>query len=437
MNVIIEGPDACGKSTLAEKLVNKYGMHYVHFPSADLDAHMNSLLSDNTVFDRFHIGELVYPEIYGREPKFNGLEDANIIMKRIVDNNDLLIIFRTSDLSILNDRLVKRGELDYLEEIEEQNRLFTIYSSVFDVWEYNNYYVIDIADEDAYDKLDAWIDSRMNKTTVNTAYRNVCKQLLEKGTLIEGGDLVTRGNSRELTNFMFTIDDISNNVVTLKSRNTSLTYVAGETLWYWAGRNDLDFIGKFATLWSKISDDGVTCNSAYGYILKYKFGFDQIETIIDILKNDKNTRRAVLNINTPNPNVASTKDEMCTIALVFQIRNNKLNCTGIMRSNDLIYGLTYDLTYFTQIQKYIAERVGVKVGSYTHFTTSMHVYEKDFELLNMIANGNLDSLDYTIDVDYLTKEKVTLELIDYIDNHWEGREEFLNLLKSKGIVRRK
>lgn len=437
MNVIIEGPDACGKSTLAKKLVDKYNMHYVHFPSADLETHMNSLLADNTVFDRFHIGELVYPEIYDREPKFNGLEDANKIMKRIVDNNDILIIFRTSDLSILNDRLIARGELDYLEEIDEQNKLFTIYSSVFDVWEYNNYYVIDIAEDDAYDKLDAWIDSRINKTTMNTAYKDVCKQLLENGTPIEGGDLVTRGNSRELTNFMFTIDDISNNVVTLKSRNTSLAYVAGETLWYWVGRNDLNFISKFAKLWSRISDDGVTCNSAYGYILKYKFGFDQIETIIELLKNDKNTRRAVLNINTPNPDVSTTKDEMCTIALVFQIRDNKLNCTGIMRSNDLIYGLTYDLTYFTQIQKYIAKRVGVKVGSYTHFTTSMHVYEKDFELLEKIAKGNLDSIDYTIDVDYLTKESVVLELTDYIDNHWEGREEFMNLLKSKGIVRRK
>lgn len=269
---------------------------------------------------------------------------------------------------------------------------------------------------------------------VNEAYRQVCKDLLANGFPIDGGDTVTRGDSLELVNYSFTVDDLSNNVVSLATRNTSLTYLAAETVWYWTGRNDVDFIGKFAKLWTRISDDGITNNSAYGYILKYKFGFNQIDKIIELLKTDKNTRRAVLNINTPNENVITTKDEMCTIALVFQIRDNKLNCTGIMRSNDLIYGLTYDISYFTQLQKYIAHEVGIEVGSYTHFTTSMHVYKKDFTLLENIANGNLDESTCHINIDKLVDDNNIKCIVDFVDNNWTNRDDFNKMLFELGVL---
>lgn len=52
-------------------------------------------------------------------------------------------------------------------------------------------------------------------------------------------------------------------------------------------------------MWNKLSDDGITANSAYGYILQKKHGFNQIEKIIELLKVDPYSRRAVMNINVP------------------------------------------------------------------------------------------------------------------------------------------
>ncbi|MBQ6631024.1 MAG: hypothetical protein IJH55_02680, partial [Romboutsia sp.] len=342
MNIILEGPDGIGKSTLAYYIVNKYGFEYNHFPSADYDTHINALYKDNTVFDRFHIGELVYPEIYSRVPKLN-FDEANKIMRAIVDNNDIFIIFITSDTSILKERLKERGELNYLDEIDQQNELFMKYAYIFQAWEYKNFYIVDIAKENAYDNLYTLVDSKINKTNINVAYKNVCKDLIEKGTLISGGK-TTRGDYKELCNYSFTIDDIENDVITLKTRDLSYNYLVGEMLWYWTGRNDLEFINHFSKFWSKISDDGKTSNSAYGYLLKYKHGFDQVETIIDLLKDDPSSRRAIINFNVPNKDVKTTKDEICTIALAFMVRDNKLNCTCMMRSNDVIFGLSYDLS---------------------------------------------------------------------------------------------
>ena len=65
-----------------------------------------------------------------------------------------------------------------------------------------------------------------------------------------------------------------------------MLYAIGELLWYWSGRNDVEFIDHFSKFWRNISDDGKTANSAYGYIIKYKFGFDQLECVINELKRN-------------------------------------------------------------------------------------------------------------------------------------------------------
>ena len=82
-----------------------------------------------------------------------------------------------------------------------------------------------------------------------------------------------------------------------------------------------------------------------------------------------------------------TKDEPCTIALQFRIRDNKLHCTGIMRSNDIWYGFPYDIAFFTELQMMMADELGVEYGSYTHFVTSLHVYNKDLDkIIKIISN---------------------------------------------------
>ena len=438
MNIILEGPDATGKTTLSEKLQKKYGMGYLHSTSTtpnDLKYHMDLLDKENMVFDRFMCGEFVYPEIYGREPKMS-FDDILKVMQKIVDNNDILIIMYASDLETLKERLVERGELNYLKEIEQQNILFQKLIYILDVYEYKHFLAVDVSDPENYKKLDDYIDRVFNQKTVNIQYRQACRDLLEKGHEVESPN-ASRGNSLELNNYMFTVDDIEDNVVTLKTRDTSLTYLAAELLWYWQSRNDVDFIGKFAKLWKRISDDGKTSNSAYGYLLQEKHGFNQIETIIDLLKKDPSSRRAVLNLNVPNPDVATTKDEICTICLNYFIRDGKLHCTGMMRSNDIIFGLTYDITYFTQLQKYIARRLEIPTGSYTHFATSIHGYDKDFDKIRSIAEGDLTTIEERLDIDWLLVEKNMKQLTDYVDNNFVSKEDFTEQCKSLGVIRKR
>lgn len=211
---------------------------------------------------------------------------------------------------------------------------------------------------------------------VDDLYLNVCKYLLEAPKV---------STTRELNNVKLELGDITNNIVNI--RNISPSYLFAEWLWYFTGRNDVAFIGTFASLWKKLSDDGETCNSAYGYLMQEAFGFNQVEKIIELLHYDPNSRRAVINLNTPNKHVIETKDEPCTIALQFLIRNGELHCTTMMRSNDIWFGFPYDIAFFTELQIYIADRLNVKYGTYTHFVVSMHLYDKDYDAVKKIVEN--------------------------------------------------
>ena len=59
-----------------------------------------------------------------------------------------------------------------------------------------------------------------------------------------------------------------------------------------------------------------------------------------------------------------------------------------MRSSDIILGIAYDVPAFTTMQEILANELGVELGEYVHTSNSLHCYERDFEMLDAIANSS-------------------------------------------------
>lgn len=253
---------------------------------------------------------------------------------------------------------------------------------------------------------------------IDDIYKYLCRNLIDAPEV---------NGTREINNVKITLTNVSENIV--GCRNISEAYLLGELLWYFTGRNDVEFISKFSSFWSRISDDGITSNSAYGYTLMRKYGFDQIKTIIKLLKSDPGSRRAVLNINEPNPFVKETKDEPCTIAIQFLLRNGKLNCTAMMRSNDIWLGFPYDVAFFTELQKYIASELYVECGEYTHFATSLHVYNRDIDKISHLKD---DGTHMRIDSEkfHLFRDFAAYKVMHSSD----PKREVVNIFKNYGIL---
>lgn len=198
---------------------------------------------------------------------------------------------------------------------------------------------------------------------------------------------------KETLGVKFTIVDPRNRLPYLSERDFSLAYCIAEMLWYTHGSNSTSWISKYSSFWSKISDDGVTANSAYGARIFKPHRvcggdtFIQWDYVVNELKRDPDSRRAVIHIRSPFDSKEAKLDVPCTLTLQYFIRDEALHSIVSMRSSDLILGIAYDVPAFTLFQEMLALELGVKLGTYTHISNSLHIYENKFKQVESILKG--------------------------------------------------
>lgn len=201
-------------------------------------------------------------------------------------------------------------------------------------------------------------------------FREAYQMLERDGEVVES----RIGKVKHLTNITFCVENPLENVCLDATRNLSLRYLLGEILWYLNGSNSVEEIGKYGKMWYDLTDDGVTVNSAYGYTIFHRFGFNQLEYCIKKLKENKYDRQAVIHLKMITDE--KTKDMPCTCILQFNCMNDKLNLHTYMRSNDVWFGLPYDIAFFMLLLQIVANECSLSLGKYFHTVGDLHSYEK-------------------------------------------------------------
>jgi thymidylate synthase len=67
----------------------------------------------------------------------------------------------------------------------------------------------------------------------------------------------------------------------------------------------------------------------------------------------------------------------CSLGWLFQYRNGALNVTYMMRSCDFATHFQNDIFMSMKLCELIAAHAGLKMGMFSHFIGSFHVYAKD------------------------------------------------------------
>ena len=199
---------------------------------------------------------------------------------------------------------------------------------------------------------------------------------------------------KESLGVQFRISNPRHRLPYVKARKFSMSYLVAETIWYMSANNSTEWISRYAPFWRGITDDGVTANSAYGERI-FKPHPRASESVIqwnyvkEELRRDPDSRRAVIHIRSAHDSIHESKDVPCTLSLQFFIRGGALHLHVSMRSSDIILGLAYDVPAFTIMQETMANELGVNLGEYVHTSNSLHCYERDFEMLDAIANSEV------------------------------------------------
>ena len=182
-------------------------------------------------------------------------------------------------------------------------------------------------------------------------------------------------DTKALFNVGFYIENPTSNLITNKRRNWKWDYAEAEWQWYLSGDRNIkklgELYGKVPEIWKRMANKKGDVNSNYGWQWKRNH---QLDAVIDILKENPNTRQAAISIYDAKEIMHYYHDTPCTYAVQFTVLNNELNMSVVMRSNDLWYGFCNDQYCFSKLQELVATEVGLPIGTYYHFAHNLHLY---------------------------------------------------------------
>lgn len=222
---------------------------------------------------------------------------------------------------------------------------------------------------------------------------------------------------REQLNYQFVLDMGDSPWTEFAERKLNKKYAKQEFLWYLRADKFDRSIEEHATMWKKIIQPDGSYFSNYG---QYLFP-EQFEFVVNELNRDQDSRRASMVLLKKEHLFAENTDVVCTYAINFRIIDGTLHMTVMMRSNDVIFGMTNDVFCFSMLYRLIWAALGAKVGSagsYTHFVNSLHVYERHFAMIESIVRRGI--YDYTWDYIPWPNQREAIDTVQDGFQSWRG-----------------
>ncbi len=138
---------------------------------------------------------------------------------------------------------------------------------------------------------------------------------------------------------------------------------------------------RASRFWGSLGDADGNVSSNYGHLVfrrrSLPGGRTPWEWARDALRRDPGTRQAFVRVSLPDHQRDDIRDQVCTLHLNFLLRGGRLGMTTVMRSNDAVRGLAYDMPWFCGLLSKMAGELAAPVGTYTHLAHSMHLYVRD------------------------------------------------------------
>ncbi len=172
-----------------------------------------------------------------------------------------------------------------------------------------------------------------------------------------------------------------------------------EFLWYLSGEQHIRTLREETSIWDAWADENGQLDTAYGrFWRRYPVPenglpgeawpddghrwvsdgpagqtFDQLQYVLDTLRDSPESRRIVVNAWHP-ANAAVSTLPPCHYTFVFSVQNDRLNLHLTQRSGDLALGVPFNLAAYALLLTAVAQRTGFEPGRVAHDIVDAHVY---------------------------------------------------------------
>lgn len=275
-------------------------------------------------------------------------------------------------------------------------------------------------------------------TAFDTWYQNALRDILDRG--ISEKNERTGVTTRSLPGLHMTIPPEAGFPL-LTLRKIPVKIFIAEQMWFLSGsRKPEEFLEQYTRIWDDFMNvDGVV-STAYGYRWRHFFHRDQIAGLIELLEKEPSSRHGVVIAWDPESDGlggVKKKNVPCPYTFTVNIIGGNLHLHNIVRSNDMILGFPHDVAGFALLQRFLAKRLKVGVGQYSHSISNAHIYENHFdgarEMLERANDHAPIALDLPDDA-YARAEHQDPALVDEIFHQIKAQYHPLPAIKNLSIV---
>ena len=165
-----------------------------------------------------------------------------------------------------------------------------------------------------------------------------------------------------------------------------VAYIYKEIMWYNSKSRNVYDMHNPPKIWRDVADADGNINSNYGWCIYSKDNGNQYHKALQHLRDNPNTRQAIMIYNRPSMHedskVNGMSDFMCTNAVIYKLEDGHLHAIVQMRSNDAIFGYKNDYAWQRHVLDKLARDLNVKVGNIHWQVASLHIYPRHFHLIS-------------------------------------------------------
>jgi thymidylate synthase len=208
-----------------------------------------------------------------------------------------------------------------------------------------------------------------------------------------------------------------------------------ELLWYLSGQEHIRDLREETGIWDAWADEAGHLETAYGrFWRRYPVPetglpgeawpddahrwmdpeegtFDQIQYVLDTLRENPQSRRMVVSAWHP-ANAAVSQLPPCHYTFVANVQGDQLNLHLTQRSGDIALGIPFNVAAYTLLAKAIAGRTGFEVGRFGHTIVDAHIYCGQGDRGAWYAEHLSDLRDRLLDVDERTDHRAVGEWLE-------------------------
>ena len=221
-------------------------------------------------------------------------------------------------------------------------------------------------------------------------FHKLLNHILENG--IQKGDRTGTGT---ISTFGYQMRfDLSKGFPLLTTKKLHLKSIIHELLWFIKGETNIKYLKENnVKIWDAWADDNGDLGPVYGHQWRNwnSDNVDQIEELINQIKNNPNSRRMIVSAWNPSvlpdtsksfsENVSDGKAALppCHAFFQFYVSEGKLSCQLYQRSADTFLGVPFNIASYALFTMMIAQVTNLDLGDFVHTFGDVHLYNNHIE----------------------------------------------------------